>query len=270
MQPLWSFPTTGFDSRHSQSESLPGDRQNPSRQGGEAWGCRRSGVTVPPAASSCTPVISPMRWLPLSPTVGMSALPDSAMLAGAGRLQHQRSTGWRQRVAYRLTGRVWPLISRGRWAWRKTGQYDATNGGRLATLDRDPLAGIVQNLRDYFLRNRRRDESSSIRCHSDLGRRSRAARRCSERFVPACSTRAEAGGWRFEERFAECIGSKHCVMVNSGSSANLLMGGGPFYTQSKHQLNRGDEVSVQRQLLEHRVASCLPIRSRIKSGCRPL
>ena len=27
----------------------------------------------------------------------------------------------------------------------------------------------------------------------------------------------------FESRFAEYIGSRHCVMVNSGSSANLLM-----------------------------------------------
>jgi CDP-6-deoxy-D-xylo-4-hexulose-3-dehydrase len=49
----------------------------------------------------------------------------------------------------------------------------------------------------------------------------------------------------FERDFAQYIGSKHCVMVNSGSSANLLMVAALFYTKnSKLKLQRGDEVIV--------------------------
>lgn len=49
----------------------------------------------------------------------------------------------------------------------------------------------------------------------------------------------------FEKRFAEYTGSRYCVMVNSGSSANLLMVAALFYTQNpKLKLNRGDEVIV--------------------------
>ena len=49
----------------------------------------------------------------------------------------------------------------------------------------------------------------------------------------------------FEQAFAEYIGSQYCVMVNSGSSANLLMVAALFYTQnSVRQLKRGDEVIV--------------------------
>ena len=49
----------------------------------------------------------------------------------------------------------------------------------------------------------------------------------------------------FETGFAEYAGSKHCIMVNSGSSANLLMVAALFYTKnSKIKLNRGDEVIV--------------------------
>lgn len=49
----------------------------------------------------------------------------------------------------------------------------------------------------------------------------------------------------FEELFAEYIGSRHCVMVNSGSSANLLMVAALFYTgNGKLKLKRGDEVIV--------------------------
>lgn len=49
----------------------------------------------------------------------------------------------------------------------------------------------------------------------------------------------------FERDFAEFIGSKHCVMVNSGSSANLLMVAALFYTKNpKLKLQRGDEVIV--------------------------
>ncbi len=49
----------------------------------------------------------------------------------------------------------------------------------------------------------------------------------------------------FERDFANYIGSKHCVMVNSGSSANLLMVAALFYTKNpKLQLKRGNEVIV--------------------------
>ena len=49
----------------------------------------------------------------------------------------------------------------------------------------------------------------------------------------------------FERDFAQYIGSRHCVMVNSGSSANLLMVAALFYTKSpKLKLQRGDEVIV--------------------------
>lgn len=49
----------------------------------------------------------------------------------------------------------------------------------------------------------------------------------------------------FECDFAKYVGSKHCVMVNSGSSAILLMVAALFYTKnSKFKLQRGDEVIV--------------------------
>lgn len=49
----------------------------------------------------------------------------------------------------------------------------------------------------------------------------------------------------FERDFAQYVGSKHCVMVNSGSSAILLMVAALIYTKNpKLKLNRGDEVIV--------------------------
>lgn len=49
----------------------------------------------------------------------------------------------------------------------------------------------------------------------------------------------------FERDFAQYIGSRHCVMVNSGSSANLLMVAALFYTGNPGlKLRRGDEVIV--------------------------
>lgn len=49
----------------------------------------------------------------------------------------------------------------------------------------------------------------------------------------------------FESDFAKYIGSKYCVMVNSGSSANLLMVAALFYTKNSGlKLKRGDEVIV--------------------------
>jgi CDP-6-deoxy-D-xylo-4-hexulose-3-dehydrase len=48
---------------------------------------------------------------------------------------------------------------------------------------------------------------------------------------------------RFEEQFAAAMGSAHAVMVNSGSSANLLMVAALRY-HSKHNLPEGAEVIV--------------------------
>jgi CDP-6-deoxy-D-xylo-4-hexulose-3-dehydrase len=49
----------------------------------------------------------------------------------------------------------------------------------------------------------------------------------------------------FEKLFAEEMGAKYCVMVNSGSSANLLMVASLFYTKNdKYRLKAGDEVIV--------------------------
>lgn len=47
----------------------------------------------------------------------------------------------------------------------------------------------------------------------------------------------------FERAFANYVGSKHCVMVNSGSSANLLMIAALFYRESD-RLVEGDEIIV--------------------------
>lgn len=49
----------------------------------------------------------------------------------------------------------------------------------------------------------------------------------------------------FEKRFAEYIGSAYCVMVNSGSSANLLMVSALRYSKNPAlQIKPGDEVIV--------------------------
>ena len=49
----------------------------------------------------------------------------------------------------------------------------------------------------------------------------------------------------FEENFGRYFGSKHAVMVNSGSSANLLMIAALFYTSNPDlKLQRGDEIIV--------------------------
>lgn len=47
----------------------------------------------------------------------------------------------------------------------------------------------------------------------------------------------------FEKQFAEAMGSKHAVMVNSGSSANLAMIGALFF-RKENPLKAGDEVLV--------------------------
>ena len=49
----------------------------------------------------------------------------------------------------------------------------------------------------------------------------------------------------FEAEFAQYLGSRHCVMVNSGSSANLLMVAALFFRKDPaRRLRRGDEVIV--------------------------
>ena len=47
----------------------------------------------------------------------------------------------------------------------------------------------------------------------------------------------------FETAFAQFVGSRYCVMVNSGSSANLAMIASLFYVQDD-PLRPGDEVIV--------------------------
>ena len=47
----------------------------------------------------------------------------------------------------------------------------------------------------------------------------------------------------FEENFAKLTNTKYCVMVNSGSSANLIMIGAMFYKKN-NPWKRGDEVIV--------------------------
>lgn len=51
--------------------------------------------------------------------------------------------------------------------------------------------------------------------------------------------------FEFEKQFAGYLGAKHCVMVNSGSSANLLMVAALFYSKNSDlALKAGDEVIV--------------------------
>lgn len=48
---------------------------------------------------------------------------------------------------------------------------------------------------------------------------------------------------KYEQEFASYFGSKYCVMVNSGSSANLLMIAALFF-HTKYKLKKGDEIIV--------------------------
>jgi CDP-4-dehydro-6-deoxyglucose reductase, E1 len=51
--------------------------------------------------------------------------------------------------------------------------------------------------------------------------------------------------FEFERQFASYLGARHCVMVNSGSSANLLMVAALFYSKNPSLvLKPGDEVIV--------------------------
>ena len=52
-----------------------------------------------------------------------------------------------------------------------------------------------------------------------------------------------AGVKQFEENFAEYVNSRYAVMVNSGSSANLIAVAAMFFTKNP-KLKRGDEVIV--------------------------
>ena len=50
---------------------------------------------------------------------------------------------------------------------------------------------------------------------------------------------------KFEKKFSDYLGTKYSLMVNSGSSANLLMIAALFYSKyKKKKLNKGDEVIV--------------------------
>ena len=50
---------------------------------------------------------------------------------------------------------------------------------------------------------------------------------------------------KYEEMFSDYIGAKHTIMVNSGSSANLLMIASLFFSNdSKKRLTQGDEIIV--------------------------
>jgi dTDP-4-amino-4,6-dideoxygalactose transaminase len=63
--------------------------------------------------------------------------------------------------------------------------------------------------------------------------------------VPDVLAATEGNVQAFERDFAQYVGSKHCVMVNSGSSAILLMVAALFYTKNTNlKLTRGDEVIV--------------------------
>ena len=65
---------------------------------------------------------------------------------------------------------------------------------------------------------------------------------------------------RFEREFADYLGASHCVMVNSGSSANLLMIAALRYTkQDNLKLQPGDEVIVPAGVLEHDLLTALSI-----------
>lgn len=64
-----------------------------------------------------------------------------------------------------------------------------------------------------------------------------------ERVVKSGMFTMGANVLEFEKRFAEYTGSKFSVMVNSGSSANLLMVAALFYTK-ENRLQPGDEVIV--------------------------
>ena len=49
---------------------------------------------------------------------------------------------------------------------------------------------------------------------------------------------------KFESNFAKYLKRKYCVMVNSGSSANLLMVASLFFLKNNKKINSGDEVIV--------------------------
>lgn len=65
-----------------------------------------------------------------------------------------------------------------------------------------------------------------------------------QRIARAQTTTMGDAVFNFEKEFAAYVGSKHAVMVNSGSSANLIMVGSLFFTQPKPLLQPGDEVIV--------------------------
>lgn len=65
-----------------------------------------------------------------------------------------------------------------------------------------------------------------------------------EKIAKAQTTTMGEAVFNFEKEFAAYVGTKHAVMVNSGSSANLIMVGSLFFTQPAPLLQAGDEVIV--------------------------
>ncbi len=54
--------------------------------------------------------------------------------------------------------------------------------------------------------------------------------------------------FEFEKQFASYLGAKHCVMVNSGSSANLLMVAALFYSKNPDLADMCEMLSRGRHL----------------------
>ena len=78
---------------------------------------------------------------------------------------------------------------------------------------------------------------------------------------------------RFEQDFAAFIGSRYAVMVNSGSSANLLMTAALCHsTNPALRLERGDEPGSKRhqecEVVRHRGQRCGTDQRRPKPGNR--
>ncbi len=73
----------------------------------------------------------------------------------------------------------------------------------------------------------------------------------------------------FEAQFASFFGSKYAVMVNSGSSANLLMTSALFYSQNPDlQLRAGDEVIVRKQSSANNGDIVIALTSEDEATCK--
>ena len=68
---------------------------------------------------------------------------------------------------------------------------------------------------------------------------------------------------KFEKSFAEFFGAKYAIMVNSGSSANLLIVAALTLLQ-KYDFKKGDEIIVPSLGLEHKLYTIYTIWTKIK------